>query len=63
MVLIVGGLESMLGGVLGGFVIGIILSFGAYFLGGFSEIILFGIIGIILVFKPGGFFGEAVGHE
>jgi branched-chain amino acid transport system permease protein len=63
MALIVGGLESMIGGVLGGFVIGIILSFGSYFLGGFSEIILFGMIGIILVFKPGGLFGEPVQHD
>jgi branched-chain amino acid transport system permease protein len=60
MVLIVGGLESMLGGVVGGLVIGMTLSFGYYFLGGLSEILLFGIIGVILVFKPGGLFGEMV---
>lgn len=60
MVLIVGGLESMLGGVVGGLVIGMTLSFGYYFLGGLSEILLFSIIGVILVFKPGGLFGEAV---
>ena len=60
MVLIVGGLESMLGGVVGGLVIGMTLSFGYYFLGGLSEILLFGIIGVILVFKPGGLFGEVV---
>ena len=60
MVLIVGGLESMLGGVVGGLVIGMTLSFGYYILGGLSEILLFSIIGIILVFKPGGLFGEVV---
>jgi branched-chain amino acid transport system permease protein len=60
MVLIVGGLESMVGGVVGGLVIGMTLSFGYYFLGGLSEILLFSIIGVILVFKPGGLFGEAV---
>ncbi len=60
MVLIVGGLESMLGGVIGGLVIGMTLSFGYYFLGGLSEILLFSIIGVILVFKPGGLLGEVV---
>jgi len=60
MVLIVGGLESMLGGVVGGLVTGMTLSFGYYFLGGLSEILLFSLIGVILVFKPGGLFGEVV---
>jgi len=60
MVLIVGGLESMLGGVVGGLIIGMTLSFGYYILGGLSEILLFSIIGMILVFKPGGLFGEVV---
>jgi len=44
-VLIVGGLESMLGGVVGGLVIGMTLSFGYYFFGGLSEILLFVVIG------------------
>jgi branched-chain amino acid transport system permease protein len=60
MVLIVGGLESMLGGVVGGLVIGMTLSFGYYFFGGLSEILFYCIIGVILVFKPGGLFGEVV---
>jgi branched-chain amino acid transport system permease protein len=60
MVLIVGGLESMVGGVVGGLVIGMTLSFGHYLVGGLSEILLFGVIGVILVFKPGGLFGEVV---
>jgi len=60
MVLIVGGLESMVGGVVGGLVIGMTLSFGYYLVGGLSEILLFGVIGVILVFKPGGLFGEVV---
>ncbi len=49
----------MLGGILGGFIIGIIHSFASYFIGGFSQIIFFAIVGIILIFKPGGLFGEA----
>ena len=59
MILIVGGMESMVGGVVGGIVVGLITSFGMFYVGGLSEVLLFGIIGIILVFKPGGLFGEA----
>ncbi len=63
MALIAGGLESMVGAVTGGLIIGTVLSFGSFYLGGLSEILLFAVIGIILVFKPGGLFGEAVAHE
>jgi len=59
MVLMVGGMESMIGGVIGGVVVGLITSFGTFYLGALSEVLLFAIIGVILVFKPGGLFGEA----
>ncbi len=59
MVLMVGGMESMVGGVIGGIIVGLTTSFGMFYLGGLSEVLLFALIGIILVFKPGGLFGEA----
>ena len=59
LVLSVGGMESMLGGVIGGVVVGLITSFGMFYMGGLSEILLYGVIGLILVFKPYGLFGEA----
>ncbi len=59
MVLTVGGMESMLGGVIGGLVVGLITSFGMFYLGGLSEILLYGLIGLILILKPYGLFGEA----
>ena len=59
MVLMVGGMESMIGGVIGGVVVGLITSFGTFDLGALSEVLLFAVIGVILVFKPGGLFGEA----
>jgi len=59
MVLMVGGMESMAGGVIGGIVVGLITSFGMFYVGGLSEILLYGIIGVIIIFKPGGLFGEA----
>jgi branched-chain amino acid transport system permease protein len=57
MVLTVGGMQSMLGGVIGGVVVGLITSFGMFYMGGLTEILIFGIIGIILAFKPFGVFG------
>lgn len=59
MVLMVGGMESMIGGVIGGMIVGLITSFGMFYVGGLSEVLLFAVIGIILIFKPGGLFGEA----
>jgi branched-chain amino acid transport system permease protein len=59
MVLMVGGMESMVGGVIGGMIVGLTTSFGMFYLGGLSEVLLFALIGVILVFKPGGLFGEA----
>ena len=59
MVLMVGGMESMVGGVIRGMIVGLTTSFGMFYLGDLSEVLLFALIGIILVFKPGGLFGEA----
>jgi branched-chain amino acid transport system permease protein len=57
MVLTVGGMQSMLGGVIGGVVVGLITSFGMFYMGGLTEILIFGIIGVVLAFKPFGIFG------
>ena len=48
---------------MGGLVVGLLLSFGMYFVGDLSEILLFAVIGVIIVFKPGGLFGEPEQHE
>lgn len=63
MAIVVGGMQSMVGGIVGGLVVGLTLSFGMYYVGGLSEILLFAVIGIIIVFKPGGLFGEPEAHE
>jgi branched-chain amino acid transport system permease protein len=58
MVLTVGGMESMVGGIIGGLVVGLITSFGMFYMGGLTEILIFGIIGAVLAFKPFGIFGS-----
>jgi branched-chain amino acid transport system permease protein len=54
-----GGVGSMLGSVIGGLIFGIVTSFGDYYISsGVSQIGLYGVIGIIIFFKPGGLFGH-----
>ena len=59
LVIMLGGMDSMLGAVFGGLVLGITLVFGQYFLGNLAQIFLFVVIGIILFFRPGGLLGKA----
>src|SRR5699024_2696098 len=53
-VVILGGLDSILGAILGGFIIGIIQNLA----GGLKEVVPFIIIVIILMIKPYGLFGK-----
>lgn len=62
LVLIVGGIESLVGAILAGIGMGMIMSFGFQFFGSISEMILFIIIGIFLLIKPGGIFGRTDGN-
>ena len=59
MVLVLGGMQSAIGAVFGGLLLGIILSFGFHFLGGVSELLVFFLIGVFVMFKPHGLFGRA----
>ena len=58
LVIMLGGMNSMIGAVLGGLVLGITLVFGQYFLGSLAQIFLFVVIGIIIFFRPGGLLGS-----
>jgi branched-chain amino acid transport system permease protein len=54
-----GGLGSLAGAVIGGFILGILEAFGIYFLGGASDqIIVFAILIIVLIVRPGGLLGK-----
>jgi branched-chain amino acid transport system permease protein len=61
LVMIVGGIGSYKGAVLGGIMIGLVLSFGYQFLGGLAQVFLFIFVIVILIFRPGGILGEV--HE
>lgn len=60
MVIVLGGMQSPLGAVLGGLILGLALSFGFHFLGGMSELATFFLIGIVVMFKPHGLFGRPI---
>jgi branched-chain amino acid transport system permease protein len=55
-----GGMDSLLGAVVGGVVIGQILSFGQFYIGGTVQIILFIFIGVVLYFRPNGLMGRGI---
>ena len=57
LVVMLGGMNSMLGAVFGGLILGITLVFGQYFFGSMAQIFLFLVIGIIIFFRPGGVLG------
>jgi len=59
LVLLVGGIGSYKGTVLGGLLVGLLLSFGFQFLGGIAELFVFLLVIIILSIRPGGLLGEA----
>lgn len=58
--LMLGGMDSLLGAVAGGFVIGQLLSFGQFYLGSIIQLIIFAAIGIVLYFKPNGLLGRGL---
>jgi branched-chain amino acid transport system permease protein len=53
-----GGMDSLPGAVLGGLVVGQVLSFGQYYFGQMSQVYLFLIIGLIIYFRPNGLLGR-----
>jgi branched-chain amino acid transport system permease protein len=55
-----GGMDSLFGAVIGGLVIGQILSFGQFYIGSAVQIVIFVFIGIVLYFKPSGLLGRGI---
>jgi branched-chain amino acid transport system permease protein len=55
-----GGMDSLLGAVVGGLVVGLLLSFGQYYIGSNIQIVVFVVIGILLYFRPNGLLGKGI---
>ena len=61
MVVIVGGLDSILGALVGGLALGLIQSWTGTYLGGeYTNVVTFGILIVALMIRPYGLFGT---HE
>jgi branched-chain amino acid transport system permease protein len=60
LVMMLGGMDSLIGGIVGGLVVGQLLSFGQYYIGSLSQIVIFVVIGIVLYFKPHGLLGSGI---
>ncbi|MBI5251527.1 MAG: branched-chain amino acid ABC transporter permease [Desulfomonile tiedjei] len=64
-VIILGGLDSIIGAIIGGFIIGILENFAGVFLdaffgGGVKEVVPFVVLVVILMIRPYGIFGKAL---
>jgi branched-chain amino acid transport system permease protein len=58
---VLGGIGNLAGAMLGGFLIGIVESFATWLLGGqWANVTVFGILVLVLVFRPTGLLGEAL---
>lgn len=60
MVIVLGGMQSPLGALIGGLILGLVSSFGFHFLGGQYELAMFGLIGLVILVKPHGLFGRPI---
>jgi branched-chain amino acid transport system permease protein len=61
LVVLLGGLGSMLGSIIAGLLFGMVLSYGQYFVGGGeAQILFFVVVAIVLVIRPGGILGQRI---
>ena len=56
--MIVGGMGSYKGTIMGGLVVGLALSYGVYAFGGLVQLFIFVAVIVFVMFRPEGFFGE-----
>jgi branched-chain amino acid transport system permease protein len=60
LMMMLGGMDSLLGAVVGGVVIGQILSFGQYYIGSAVQIVVLVFVGVVLYFRPAGLLGRGI---
>ncbi|MGO9019735.1 MAG: branched-chain amino acid ABC transporter permease [Syntrophobacteraceae bacterium] len=58
--IVIGGIGSLTGAIVGGVILGLLNSVIAYYLSYFSEVVLFALVIVILLIRPQGLFGVAV---
>lgn len=61
---VIGGIGNVRGAMLGGFLLGLLESLAAAYIStGYKDVIAFGILIVVLIFKPGGLLGESVAEK
>ena len=60
LMMMLGGMDSLLGAVVGGVVIGEVLSFGQYYIGSAVQIAVLVLVGVVLYFRPTGLLGRGI---
>jgi branched-chain amino acid transport system permease protein len=58
LVVLMGGMGSMLGALIAAFIIGVVESFAFHFMGSLNLVIVFVVVAILIYFKPGGLLGK-----
>ncbi len=59
LVIILGGIGSMIGSILSGILLGVVIAFSQFYVSaGVGQIIFFAVVGIFFFFRPGGMFGS-----
>ena len=57
---VLGGIGSLPGAMLGGLLLGLLDSLGQAFLGGYKDVLAFGILLLVLILKPSGLLGQNI---
>jgi branched-chain amino acid transport system permease protein len=60
LIIVLGGLGSLPGAIVGGLILGFLESFGMTYLGYYSQPLVFVLVIVILLFRPTGLFGGIV---
>lgn len=60
LIMMLGGMDSLLGTIPSGLIMGMTLSFGQYYIHSASQVILYAIVGIIIFLRPNGLLGRGV---
>jgi branched-chain amino acid transport system permease protein len=58
LIVMLGGMDSLIGTIPAGFILGMTLSFGQYFIGGQAQLLLYAVVGIIIFLRPNGLLGR-----
>jgi branched-chain amino acid transport system permease protein len=60
LVMMIGGIGSYRGTILGGLIVGLVLSFGFQFIGGLAYLALWILFMVVIIFRPGGLLGAVL---